>query len=706
MKKTLKTLLLMTILATTAPVMGQNALLEEWNTPYQTPPFSQIKTEHYKPAMKAAIKEAKANINKIVKQKAAPTFDNTILALEQASEKLDRVSSVLFNLNECNTNPEMQKIVMDMAPELSRFSSEVSMNERLFARVKSVYDNRASENLNAEQLQLLEKHYKSFTRNGALLSPEDKKTMAKYSEEESVLTNKFGQNALADNNSYTLHVTDKSDLSGLPENVVAAAKAEAESRKMDGWVFTLAYPSYGPFMTYADNRNLREQIYHAYNSQGNRGNSNDNNEIIRRITLLRHLQSNLMGYKCYADYSLAETMASNTENVSDLMKKLIEAAYPVAIQDLREVQEYANKHGFEGQLQRWDFSYWSKKLEKEKYSFDAELLRPYFQLENVRRGIFDLYGRLYGLTFKEANNIDKYHPDVTVYEVFDGNHFMGVLYLDMFPRASKRSGAWMTEFRNQSNVNGKEIRPLIQVVCNFSKPVGDKPALLSFDEVETFMHEFGHAMHGMLSQVTYNTLAGTSVYRDFVELPSQVMENWCYEPEFLNTFAKHYQTGENIPSEYIEKIKASENYLAGYLCIRQISLGMVDMAFHTLTEPLQGRVEDFERQHMIELLPPVEGCNTSTAFTHIFAGGYAAGYYSYKWSEVLDADVFSKFKENGIFDKKTATAFRNEVLSKGATQHPAQLFRNFMGRDPNTEALLIHCGFIKPASMEKGILDK
>ena len=685
----------MTIVSTAVPSMGQtdNPLLETWNTPHQTPPFSQIRTEHYAPAMRAAIKEAEANINNIIKQKEAPSFENTIVAMQTASEQLDRISSLLFNLNECNTDSAMQQIVMELTPELTRYENSVSMNEKLFARVKAVYEQRDKLELTTEQRTLLENTYKGFVRNGVNLSGRDKKNFAKNSERLAELSQKMNQNVLADNNNYILHITKERDLNGLPENVVAAARQEAAERDLDGWVFTLAYPSFGPFITYADNRDLREQMWRAYNSRGNRGNENDNNEIIREMTHLRYQQAKLLGYSNYSEYVLSNRMCETPAQLSKFFDQLLNASMPYAIQDLKDVSNYASRHGAKLPLQRWDFSYWSEKMKQDKYDFDEELLRPYFQLENVRQGIFNLYGRLYGLTFKEASDIDVYHPDVKVYEVYDGNRFMAVLYLDMHPRASKRSGAWMTEFRNQSNIDGNEIRPLIQVVCNFSKPVGDKPALLSFSEVETFMHEFGHAMHGMLSDCTYPGVSGTNVKRDFVELPSQVMENWCYVPEFLNTFARHYQTGATIPMEYIQKIRAAEKYLAGWLCVRQLSLGLVDFAFHTITAPIQGPIEDFERAHMKELLPPVQGTNTSTAFTHIFAGGYASGYYGYKWAEVLDADVFSKFKQNGIFDKATAEAFRNEVLSKGGTEHPAVLFRNFMGRDPKIDALLQRCGF-------------
>lgn len=697
MNKLKKILILMTIVSATSVALGQNSnpLLQEWNTPRQTPPFSQIKNEHYIPAVRAAIKEAEKNIQNILRQRSMPTFENTIEALQSASLQLDRISGVLFNLNECNTNAELQQIVMTLSPELTRFENSISMNEKLFERVKTVYDMRDKLNLTTEQRTLLEDTYKGFVRNGVNLSGKDKKTFAKNSERLAELSQMMNQNVLADNNDYILHVTKSEDLSGLPENVIAAAREEAKERNLEGWVFTLAYPSFGPFLTYADSRDLREQIWRAYNSRGNRGNKNDNNEVIREITHLRFQQAQLLGYPNYSEYVLSNRMCQSTIELNQFFGELLNASIPFAKKDLFDVSQFALNHGAVLPLQRWDFSYWSEKLKQEKYQFDEELLRPYFQLEKVRQGIFELYGRLYGISFQPADNIEVYHPDVKVYEVFDGARFMGVLYLDMHPRSSKRSGAWMTEFRGQSNMNGNQIRPLIQVVCNFSKPVGDKPALLSFDEVETFMHEFGHAMHGMLTDCTYPATSGTNVKRDFVELPSQVMENWCYEPQFLNTFAKHYITGDTIPADYIKKIKDSEKYLAGWLCLRQLSLGLVDFAFHTINEPIEGPIENFERTYMRELLPPVLGANTSTAFTHIFAGGYASGYYGYKWAEVLDADVFSKFKQNGIFDRATAEAFRREILSKGGTEHPSVLFRNFMGRNPDITPLMYRCGFIE-----------
>jgi len=678
-----------------------NPLLERWSTPHQTPPFGMIKTEQYVPATREAIKEAESDINAIIKQKEKPSFDNTIVAMQSAGEKLDRISELLFNLNECHTSPEMQEAVMTVLPEITRYSNWVSMNEKLFARVKKVYDNRDKLNLTTEQRVLLDDTYRSFVENGVNLPKKQKELFAKYDEELSQLTQKFNQNVLADNNEYTLHITNKKDLRGLPENVIAAAKEAAEERKLNGWVFTLDYTSYGPFMTYADNRELREQMWRAYNSRGFRKNAHNNEELIRRITELRMKKAQLLGYDCFADYALSDKMAKNVTTVGKFMQDLQNNALRQATLDVKEVQQYAEDHGVEFKLQRWDFSYYSEKLKKSKYDFDIELLRPYFQLEKVRQGIFDLYGRLYGIRFIEANNIEVYHPDVKAYEVYDGDRFMGVLYLDMYPRASKRSGAWMTEFRGQNKIgstlipDATEVRPLIQVVCNFTKPVGDKPSLLSFDEVETFMHEMGHAMHGMLSDVTYPSLSGTNVKHDFVETMSQVMENWCYESEFLNTFAKHYKTGDTIPSEYIKKIKASENFLSGYACIRQLNYGNIDMAYHTIKTPLTENIESFEHRNMVELLPIVEGAISSTAFTHIFSGGYAAGYYGYKWAEVLDADIFSKFKKEGIFNKQIASEFRNMVLSLGGSDDPSVLFRNFMGRDPDNKAFLIRSGFFK-----------
>jgi len=698
MNTLLKTVLVMTAFAV-SPVLGQkdNPLLGEWKTPYQTPPFAEIKTEHYRPAVEKGMDEARKNIDAITSSKEKPTFENTILALEKSSVLLDKVTSILFNMNESNTNTELQKIVLEISPKLTSFSNNIYMNEKLFERVKAVYEGEEMKSLSSEQKMLVDKTYRAFLRTGATLDRAAKKQYKANAEELSKLSQKFKQNVLADNNNYFMHITDKEELKGLPQNAVNSAADEAKKRNLEGWVITLDYPSYGPFMQYADNRARRQELWTAYNSKGNRDNENNNNEIIKQIANLRLQQANILGYKTYADYVLSERMAESTSNVEKFLNDLLQSAMPIAKTDVINVNEYAKNNGADFDIQRWDYSYYSEKLKEAKYAFNGEMLRPYFQLDKVRGGIFKLYEMLYGLTFKENSEIQVYHPDVKVYEVFDGVRFMGVLYLDMYPRASKRGGAWKTSFRGQYRENGVDTRPLIQVVCNFSKPVGDTPSLLSFDEVETFLHETGHAIHGMLSDVTYESLSGTATYRDFVELPSQIMENWATEPEFLKLFAYHYQTNEPLPVEYIEKLKQSENFNSGYYCVRQLSLGLTDMAYHTITVPTTKSAEDIESHAMAptELLPEVKGTTTSTSFSHIFAGGYAVGYYGYKWAEVLDADAFSKFKDSGIFDKATAQKFRKEILSRGGTEHPAVLFRNFMGREPNNEALLIRSGFIK-----------
>lgn len=698
MNTLLKTVLVMTALAV-SPVFGQknNPLLGEWKTPHQTPPFAEIKTEHYRPAVEKGMDEARKNIDAITSSKDKPTFENTILALEKSSALLDKVTSILFNMNESNTNEDLQKIVLEISPKLTSFSNNIYMNEKLFERVKVVYEGEEMKSLSNEQKMLVDKTYRAFLRTGATLDKEAKKQYKANAEELSKLSQKFKQNVLADNNNYFMHITNKDELKGLPQNAINSAAEEARKRNLEGWVITLDYPSYGPFMQYADNRTRRQELWTAYNSKGNRDNENNNNEIIQKIANLRLQQANILGYKTYADYVLSERMAESTANVEKFLNELLQSAMPVAKADVLNVNEYAKNNGADFDIQRWDYSYYSEKLKEAKYAFNGEMLRPYFQLDKVRDGIFKLYEMLYGLTFKENSDIQIYHPDVKAYEVFDGNRFMGVLYLDMYPRASKRGGAWKTSFRGQYRENGVDTRPLIQVVCNFSKPVGDTPSLLSFDEVETFLHETGHAIHGMLSDVTYESLSGTATYRDFVELPSQIMENWATEPEFLKLFAYHYQTNEPLPVEYIEKLKQSENFNSGYYCVRQLSLGLTDMAYHTITAPTAKSAEEIERYAMAptELLPEIKGTTTSTSFSHIFAGGYAVGYYGYKWAEVLDADAFSKFKDNGIFDKVTAEKFRKEVLSRGGTEHPAVLFRNFMGREPNNEALLIRSGFLK-----------
>ena len=656
-----------------------NTLLQDWDLP----PFNKIRVEDYEPAVRGAIEEAERNVEAIVNNGQEPTFENTVEALERASRRLDRVSAVMLNLNECCTSDELQAVTMKLEPEITRFSMSVMTDRRLYDRVKS-YELRVKsgeERLTTEQRTLLENTLKSFVRHGVALEGEDAERYRRNEEELTVLKQRFSRNALADQNAWTLHLRDEDDLAGLPQAVRDAAHEEAVAKGMEGWLFTLAAPSYIPFMTYSERRDLRERMYRAYGSIGGRGNENDNNEVIRRIVELRAEQARLLGYDSYCDYVLSDRMVGSLPNLRRFMQELKEAVMPAAERDLADTCATA----------AWDFSYCAEKLRRQRYDLDSEALRPYFPLEAVREGIFALYGRLYGLRFEEDGSVPVYHEDVRVYRVSDGGREMGVLYLDMHPRESKRSGAWMTEFRGQYGA----VRPLIQVVCNFSKPTGESPALLRFSEVETFMHEMGHAMHGMLSEVQYESLSGTNVKRDFVEMPSQVMENWCYEPEFLSTFARHYETGEPLPTEYIDKIRAAQNHMAGWLCLRQLNLGFTDMAFHgglTLSPSPKGRgewkAEAVEAAAMTNLLPRVEGCCTATNFSHIFSGGYASGYYGYKWAEVLDADIFSRFKEEGIFNRETAGAFRREILSRGGTEHPAVLFRNFMGREPDNKALL------------------
>ena len=661
-----------------------NVLLQDW----EFPPFDQIRTEDYEPAIRTAIEEAERNVEAIATSDEEPTFENTVEALETASRRLDRISAVMMNLNECCTSNGLQEVVMKLEPLMTRFSMKVMTDERLYERVKS-YELRvkssADAGLSTEKKTLLENTLKSFRRHGVALPPEEREQYKKNEEELSELKLRFSQNALADLNDWTLHLTDEADLAGLPGAIRTAAHEEAVSRGLEGWLFTLAAPSYLPFMTYSDRRDLREKMYRAYGSIGGRDNEHDNNEVIRRIVELRAKQSRMLGYDTYCDYVLEDRMVQSLPNLRRFMDDLKAAVLPAAEKDLAEMAEISGLSEISG----WDISYLSEKLKQQRYAFDSEALRPYFPLEAVREGIFGLYGRLYGLRFEPAPEVPVYHEEVKVYRILDGKREMGILYLDMHPRASKRSGAWMTEFRGQYGT----MRPQIQVVCNFSKPTADTPALLRFSEVETFMHEMGHAMHGMLSDVQYESLSGINVKRDFVEMPSQMMENWCYEPEFLNTFARHWQTGEPLPTEYIDKIRAAQNHLAGWLCLRQLNLGFTDIAFHTSDmsdwfDTSDFKAEKVEAAAMTNLLPRVLGCCTATNFSHIFGGGYASGYYGYKWAEVLDADIFSRFKADGIFNPKTATAFRREILSRGGTEHPAVLFKNFMGREPDNKALL------------------
>lgn len=671
-----------------------NPLLVPSDAPHGAPAFDKIRTEHYKPAFLQAIKEGKAEVEAIANNPEAPTFANTIEALAYAGESMTKVSNIFFNLNEACTNEEMQNLAEDISPLLTEFSMSIMLNPTLFARVKAVYEDRANLSLTQEQAKLLEETYKGFVQSGANLSDEDKAVYAKLQEELSIATLQFGKNVLSATNAYTLHITDEADLAGLPQYVREMGAAEAAERGLEGWVYTLNYPSYSPFLRYSENRELRRQIWTAYNTKCV-GGEFDNLENIRKILNLRMKSARLLGYKTFAQYAIEDRMAKTPENVLSFLNDLRTKSYPFAKRDVADIQKYAAKNGFKEKLMPWDFSYWSEKYRDEKYAINEELLKPYFELSNVQAAIFDLANRLYGLQFTENPEIPVYHPDVKAFDVTDENgRFMAVLYIDYFPRESKRGGAWMTAFREQGVVNGEEQRPFVSLVTNFTKPTATEPSLLTFDEVTTILHEFGHGLHGMLAEGTYPSLTGTNVARDFVELPSQIMENWAYEPEYLKTFAKHYKTGEVIPQELIDKIVASKNYLAGYACIRQLNFGLVDMDWHTLTsvegiDPIAFEQAEVDRN---PVLPSVKDVIFSPSFTHIFAGGYAAGYYSYKWAEVLEADAFSLFKEKGIFNREVASAFREKLLSKGGTVDADILFRDFRGRDPRPEALLEKMG--------------
>ena len=683
-----------------AQIKANNPLVKPWNTPYQTPPFNSIKTEDYKPAILFALDEAKKDVNQIISNPEKPSFENTIIALEKSGSLLNRILSVFFNLNEAHTSEAFQKIAEEITPELTKYSNDMNMNPELFARVKEVYDSRDDIPMTLEQRTLLDKTYKGFIKNGALLKGNDKDEYRKISEELSLLSLKYNRNNLSETNAYLLHITKKNDLKGLPQYAIDAAKETAKQRKMKGWVFTLHSPSYIPFITYAENRELRKEIWMASNLKGNNNNENDNKENVLRIANLRLRMAQLMGYKSYSEYVLVDRMAENPAKVMKFIDDLLKSSMPYAKNDLKQITEYAKQNGFnESELQRWDFSYWSEKLKNEKYSISPEMTKPYFKLENVKQGIFTLADKLYNLEFKENTSIEKYHPEVVVYEVKDKktDKFMGVIYMDFFPRESKRSGAWMTSFREQYVENGKDVRPLIQMVCNFTKPTAKEPSLLTFDEYNTFLHEFGHVLHGLLSECNYTSVSGTSVYRDFVELPSQILENWATEKEFLDQFAVHYKTGEKIPADLVQKIKDSENFLQGYMSVRQLFLGLVDMGWHTIESPISGNVADIERANTAhaELLPVVPGSIMSTQFGHIFSGGYASGYYGYKWAEVLDADAYSVFKEKGIFNKEVAESFRKNILSQGGKKHPMELYKAFRGQEPTNKALLIRSGFVK-----------
>ncbi len=675
----------------------ENPLLEPFQTIHQTAPFSSVKIEHYLPAFDAAIELAKAEVQTIINNPATPDFANTIVALDLVGEKLERIKSIFFNLNSAETSDEMQEIAQEIAPKLSDFGNDINLNEHLFARINEVHNQPVKLILNPEESTLLEKTYRSFVRSGANLNEADKAKYREITKELSQLGLKYQQNVLAETNAYELNLTDEKDLSGLPESVVEMAAQTAKSKNKEGWLFNLQYPSYVPFLKYADNRELREQIFRASSSRANHGNENDNNDNIKRIVELRLQKAKLLGFKTHAEYKLQERMAETPDKVNSFLNDLHQSSKPFAVKEFAEVQEYAEKSGFDGVIQRWDWAYYSEKLKLEKYNFTDEEVKPYLQLEKVIDGVFSLAQKLYGLKLKENKNIEVYHEDVNAFEVFDENdRFIAVLYLDFFPRDGKRSGAWMTDYRSQSNVNGNSIRPHISLVTNFSKSTGNTPSLLTFDEVTTFLHEFGHGLHGMLSQCEFPGTSGTNVYWDFVELPSQIHENWAYEKEWLDQFASHYLTGEKMPAELIQKIQKAQNFQAAYMMERQISFAMLDMAYHNREMTVDGDLKEFELNATAatDLFESVDGSLQSTSFSHIFSGGYDAGYYSYKWAEVLDADAFSVFQEKGIFDRQTADSFRINILEKGGSEHPTILYKAFRGQEPTVSALLKRNGLV------------
>lgn len=672
-----------------------NPLLSEFHTPYKSVPFNEIKTEHYQHALSAILDECRNGLNKIANSNEKPSFANTVEALELLNYRLKRLEQIFFNLNTAETSDEIQRIAQEISPVLTSYYNDISLNESLFNKVKQVYNEKDSLALETEQNKLLDDTYKMFVRNGANLTGAAKEEYRSITTELSRLTLKFDENLLAETNSFQLHITNEADLAGLPEFVREAAEMEAKSRKLDGWLFTLKAPSFMGFIKYADNRNLREHMYRAFSTRCFKGNDRDNQDIIKNIVNLRRRLAGLMGFNTYAEYVLEERMARKPEAVNQFLSDLLRASRPVAENDYKEVQEYASAHGGQFTVQRWDWSYYSEKLKNEKFSVTDEMIKPYFQLERVVSGVFDLATRLYGITFVSDNSIPVYHPDVKTFRVLDHDgSFLALLYTDYFPRDSKQGGAWMTNYLEQYLESGSDVRPHVSLVMNFTKPSGTKPSLLTYEEVRTFLHEFGHAMHSILSRCTYMDLAGTNVYRDFVELPSQIMENWAEQKEWLSDVAVHYESGQPMPDELIDNILKSRNFNSGYAFLRQLSFGMNDMAWHSLKEDLKKSVVEFETEAMAatELFPPVEGTCFSTGFHHIFGGGYAAGYYGYKWAEVLDADAFSLFKQKGIFNRDVAQSFRDHILSRGGTENPMELFKRFRGREPSVEPLLVRSG--------------
>ncbi len=664
-----------------------NILTQKFNTKYETAPFQEIKEEHYLLAFQELIAQSEKEIDAIANNPAEATFENTIEALAYSGEQLDRVSSIFFNLNSAETNDEIQKIAQEVSPILTEFSSKISQNEKLFQRIKKVFDEKENLDLNEEQKTLLNETYKGFVRNGALLNEKDKKKLEKIDIDLSVKSLNFGQNVLAATNAYFKHITSKEDLAGIPEPILAQYAEEAKERGLEGYAITLQYPSYIPAMTYADNRNLRQELALANGKKAFDGGEFDNQNLIKEIINLRQQKAELLGYKNFAEYVLEERMAESPKKVFDFLNQLLTAATPYAEKEITQLKELAKADGID-KMEAYDHAYYAEKLRKQKFDLNDEELKPFFPLEKVQDAVFDLAGKLFNLDFKEVTDIQKYHSEVRVYEVFENNNLKAVLYVDYFPRKGKRAGAWMTSFKNQWKKDSTNSRPHISVVCNFSKPTTDTPSLLTFQEVTTLFHEFGHALHGILADTQYPNLSGTSVKWDFVELPSQFLENYCYEPEFLKTFAKHYQTGEVLSDEKIKKINESKNFMEGYQTLRQLGFGLLDMAYHTQPEAVQNiKTFETEQTEKCSLYPINAETAISPSFSHIFQGGYSAGYYSYKWAEVLDADAFQYFKENGIFNSEIARKYKN-LLSLGGTQAPMELYKAFRGSEPKVESLL------------------
>lgn len=682
-------------------IQGQNPFFQKYTTPHGTVPFDKIKTEDYEPAIREGIRLHNEELQTIIDNQDAPTFANTIEAFDRSGRLLNQVSTVFGNMLSAETNDQLQNLAKTIMPLLSEHSNDISLNEKLFARIKEVYQHKDQLSLTPEQSMLLDKMYKGFVRSGANLSEADKEQYRKLSTELSILELEFDENNLKEINDYQLVLTDKQQLKGLPASIAEAAAETAKEKGVEGWVITLQAPSYVPFMMYADDRELRHTLYMAYNTKCTHGNETDNKEIVKKLVNTRLQMARLLDYGNFTEYVLEERMAQTSDNVYKLLYQLLEAYKPTALQEYADVQALARQTaGADFQLMPWDWSYYSQKLKDKQFMIDDEMLRPYFELGKVKEGVFGLATRLYGITFKKNSEIPVYHKDVEAYEVFDKDgKYLAVLYTDFHPRKGKRSGAWMTEYKGQwkDSATGENSRPQVSIVMNFTKPTKEKPALLTFSEVETFLHEFGHSLHGMFANTQYESLSGTNVYWDFVELPSQFMENFATEKEFLLTFAKHYQTGEALPDELIKRIKDSSNFNAAYACLRQISFGLLDMAWYTRETPFEGDVKAYESEAWSEaqILPVVPETCMSTQFSHIFSGGYSAGYYSYKWAEVLDADAFALFKQEGIFNPQTATSFRNNILSKGGTEHPMTLYKRFRGQEPTIDALLIRNGIKK-----------